>query len=553
MASNFRKAFNFRDGMQVATDDLVVSSNKIGIGTTSPARNLSVHGTSEFVGVTTFRDQFHVGAAATFIGPLDVGSVSVSAAGSVTATNFYGDGGTLSNLPTSQWVDTDVGLGFTSIYNIGNVGVGTTDPRWKLQVGGNPLAGTGYTYGFIVDHAGNTRSEGISTALRFDGFLEANLLTGKVTTDILPENLSITGILTASELTGRLVGIADTAATVLPGIDVTLTGIAATNVSVTGIITAAEINVGTGGTAFTALGTGNIGIGTVEPGKNLSIHQETGAAIEVVSDRGAAVVAVGQSVGYGNSSGQLRFGFQSRTLDLINQTTGGFRFLSHNAFGSGGIGTGNWAFVHGQTGIERMSLTWDGKLGIGNPVPTDTLTVVGTSTVTSTAYVGGNLEVVGNVSVGSIALPTIISGTNLNNTTGISTFNDLNVTGITTLGVTTATTVHTQSLTCSISVPISTTTQPGGIAALAAPNKSLEAAAISLTNQPVRAIVDAGVGVGSDSVVGAGLTQQCMLIVPSVDTMGRVGLVTFAGAIVFDTSDNKFKGWTGTQWKNFHT
>jgi hypothetical protein len=30
-------------------------------------------------------------------------------------------------------------------------------------------------------------------------------------------------------------------------------------------------------------------------------------------------------------------------------------------------------------------------------------------------------------------------------------------------------------------------------------------------------------------------------------------LNTVAGAIVFDTDDNKFKGWTGTQWKNFHT
>jgi len=551
MASNFRKAFNFRDGMQVATDDLVVSSNKIGIGTTSPARNLSVHGTSEFVGVTTFRDQFHVGAAATFIGPLDVGSVSVSAAGSVTATNFYGDGGTLSNLPTSQWVDTDVGLGFTSIYNVGNVGVGTTDPRWQLQVGGNPLAGTGYTFGFIVDHAGNTRAEGISTALRFDGFLEANLLTGEITEDILPDNLTITGILTASEFTGRLIGIADTAATIFPGIDVTLTGIAATNVSVTGIVTAAEINVGTGGTAFTALGTGNIGIGTVEPGKNLSIHQETGAAIEVVSDRGAAVVAVGQSVGYGNSSGQLRFGFQSRTLDLINQTTGGFRFLSHNAFGSGGIGTGNWAFVHGQTGVERMSLTWDGKLGIGNPSPVETLTVVGTSTVTSTAYVGGNLEVVGNVSVGSIALPDIVTNTNFNITSGISTFNNLNVTGITTLGITTTGALHCETMVSATGVAVGSTNITA--AAVHAPNKALEAAAISLTNDPVRAIVDAGVGVGSASVVAMGLTQQCMIIVPSVDTMGRVGLVTFAGAIVFDTSDNKFKGWTGTQWKNFHT
>jgi hypothetical protein len=554
MASNFRKAFNFRDGMQVATDDLVVSSNKVGIGTTAPARSLSVYGPSEFIGVATFTDAFHVGAAATFIGPVPLGdNVAVSAAGSVTATSFYGDGATLSNLPTSQWVDTDVGLGFTSIYAAGNVGVGTTDPRWTLQVGGNPLAGTGYTYGFIVDHAGNTRSEGISTALRFDGFLEANLLTGKITTDILPENLTITGIATASEFTGRLVGMADTAETIKYGIDATFAGLAVTNLNVTGVGTFAELNVGSSGTCLTALDTGNVGLGTENPGKTLSIVKNANATIEVISETGQANVAIGQSVGFGNSSAQIRFGQQRDTLDILNNTVGGTRFISHNAFGSVGFNTGNWAFIYGQTGEERFSITWDGKVAVGNPLPTETFTVVGTSTVTSTAYVGGNLEVVGNVSVGSIALPTIISGTNLNNTTGISTFNDLNVIGITTLGVTTATTVNVQSLTCALSVAISTTTQPGGIAALAAPNKSLEAAAISLTNSPVRAIVDAGVGVGSDSVVGAGLTQQCMLIVPSVDTMGRVGLVTFAGAIVFDTSDNKFKGWTGTQWKNFHT
>ena len=46
-------------------------------------------------------------------------------------------GSTLSNLPTSQWVDIDVGLGFTSIYNAGgNVGIATTDPRHGLQIGG---------------------------------------------------------------------------------------------------------------------------------------------------------------------------------------------------------------------------------------------------------------------------------------------------------------------------------------------------------------------------------------------------------------------------------
>lgn len=551
MASNFRKAFNFRDGMQVATDDLVVSSNKVGIGTTSPARSLSVYGPSEFVGIATFTDAFHVGAAATFSEVVTItDNVTISGSG-ITATAFFGNGATLSNLPTSQWVDTDVGLGFTSIYAAGNVGVGTTDARHIFQVGGNPV-GTGYTLGFIVDHAGNTRAEGISTALRFQGFLESTWLTGKIDTARLPENITITGIATASEFTGRLVGMADTAETIKYGIDATLAGLAVTNLNVTGVGTFAELNVGSGGTCLTALDTGNVGLGTENPGKTLSILKNANAAIEVISETGQANVAIGQSVGFGNSSAQLRFGQQRDTLDIVNNTVGGTRFISHNAFGSVGFNTGNWAFVYGQTGEERFSITWDGKVAVGNPLPTETFTVVGTSTVTSTAYVGGNLEVVGSVTVGSIALPESISNTNLYNTSGISTFNNLHVTGITTLGVTTVTNqLNTQTIINSQNVAIGTDATTG--AGIYAPNKSIEAGAISLTSNVPRAIVDAGVDPNNVHVVGMGLTQQCMLIVPSVDTMGRVGLVTYAGAIVFDTSDNKFKGWTGTQWKNFHT
>ncbi len=551
MASNFRKAFNFRDGMQVATDDLVVSSNKVGIGTTSPARSLSVYGPSEFVGIATFTDAFHVGAAATFSEVVTItDNVTISGSG-ITATAFFGNGATLSNLPTSQWVDTDVGLGFTSIYAAGNVGVGTTDARHIFQVGGNPV-GTGYTLGFIVDHAGNTRAEGISTALRFQGFLESTWLTGKIDSARLPENITITGIATASEFTGRLVGMADTAETIKYGIDATLAGLAVTNLNVTGVGTFAELNVGSGGTCLTALDTGNVGLGTENPGKTLSILKNANAAIEVISETGQANVAIGQSVGFGNSSAQLRFGQQRDTLDIVNNTVGGTRFISHNAFGSVGFNTGNWAFVYGQTGEERFSITWDGKVAVGNPLPTETFTVVGTSTVTSTAYVGGNLEVVGSVTVGSIALPESISNTNLYNTSGISTFNNLHVTGITTLGVTTVTNqLNTQTIINSQNVAIGTDATTG--AGIYAPNKSIEAGAISLTSNVPRAIVDAGVDPNNVHVVGMGLTQQCMLIVPSVDTMGRVGLVTYAGAIVFDTSDNKFKGWTGTQWKNFHT
>ncbi len=45
------------------------------------------------------------------------------------------DGSNLQGLPTSQWDNVDVGLGYTSIYARGNVGVGTVDPRFTLQVG----------------------------------------------------------------------------------------------------------------------------------------------------------------------------------------------------------------------------------------------------------------------------------------------------------------------------------------------------------------------------------------------------------------------------------
>ena len=46
-----------------------------------------------------------------------------------------------------------------------------------------------------------------------------------------------------------------------------------------------------------------------------------------------------------------------------------------------------------------MTLTYEGKLGIGITSPDHTLYVVGTSTVTQDAYVGGNLEVNGGLTI----------------------------------------------------------------------------------------------------------------------------------------------------------
>ena len=59
---------------------------------------------------------------------------ALSSAGVVT---YYGDGGKLNNIPTSQWKDLNIGLGFTSIYNEGFVGIVTGDPRFALQISGS--------------------------------------------------------------------------------------------------------------------------------------------------------------------------------------------------------------------------------------------------------------------------------------------------------------------------------------------------------------------------------------------------------------------------------
>ena len=139
--ANFRKSFNFRNGVQVDNDNLVVNANGlVGIGTTIPTEALDVRGSATVSGLVTAASvnstDLNVTGVGTF-GTITDGSITISS-GIITAVSgvvtFYGDGVGLVNIPTSQWIDTDVGLGFTSIYAAGNVGIATTDPRNTLQI-----------------------------------------------------------------------------------------------------------------------------------------------------------------------------------------------------------------------------------------------------------------------------------------------------------------------------------------------------------------------------------------------------------------------------------
>ena len=455
--ASIRKSFSFRNGVQVDEDNFIVNANGlVGIGTSVPSEFLDVRGTAKVVGLVTASDVFVSGVAT--ITEIQVGSAITISSGVISATSFKGDGSTLSNLPTSQWEDVDVGLGFTSIYAIGNVGIATTDPRQSFQVGGDPSA-TG-KIGVGINSIGNIRASGIVTATSFVGALTGDVtgdvtgdLTGAVTGNVtgnitgnVDGNINSTGLSTFTQLsvTG-LVNVGTAATFNSGGLDVTgvttstsfdgaLTGDVTGNVTGnltgnvvgdinSGVTTAStELNVGTGGTALTSLNTGRVGVGTAIPGSDVTVRKATNASVEVVSDSGTTKLSIGNSISAGKSTGILRFGNTSNTFDVINNDTGDLNFILD---GDNNSGTGNFKFVNNVT--ERVRITNDGKLGIAITNPSHQLHVVGTSTVTGNAFVGGNLSVGGTIT-GTLSLGNVIEGTNILTTSGISTFKQINIT-----------------------------------------------------------------------------------------------------------------------------
>ena len=180
--ANIKKNFNFRNGVQVDDDNLLVTSTGlVGIGTTIPVEALDVRGNVIITGFTSATSQ-NVGflTVATLEPTKIIGAGLSVVSGIVTASGtgiitFFGDASNLLGMPTSQWADVDVGLGFTSIYNTGgNVGITTLDPRTTLQVGGNVDAAE---KGVGISSVGNINAAGIITAASFVGDLTGNIVS----------------------------------------------------------------------------------------------------------------------------------------------------------------------------------------------------------------------------------------------------------------------------------------------------------------------------------------------------------------------------------------
>lgn len=631
--ANYRKSFNLRNGVQVDDDNFIVNANGlVGIGTSVPTEFLDVRGNAKIVGLVTATSvsaaNLLVSGVTTFT-TLTNGTITINS-GIITASSgivtYYGDGQGLINIPTSQWTTASVG----SIYNLGTVGIATTSPNYFLQIGGDPAS----TNGIGINSTGDIRASGIITAASFVGsgsqitqINATNISSGTLSNSRLPTNINISGIITASTFSGNVnsgvgtfnnqlvvnggatvsgvitatsfIGTAS-AAQSLTGTPNIAVGVVTSSSILAGLVTAgistafSTLHVGTGGTGFAALNSGRIGIGTALPTSDIQVRKSNGTLVEIISDTSQARISIGQSVGVGKSTATLTFGNTTKTLDISNNDTGNINLYLHS--GPSGVGTGRFAWLYGQTNAELASLTYTGNFGIGITNPSNTLHVVGTSTVTGNAWFGNNVNILGTLTVGSLTLPSIVSNTNLNNSSGVSTFyrvrttNNLIVSTGASIGIGTespivtidargqnalfgsigiGTTSTNQTLKVSgstllTSVAIgSTTLDDGSGLGVYGGTTTLSSNSISGINSTI-VVLDStcavGVGTtsyrsaldfgdaGKDNLGGIG----AYMIVPRLNNTQRAGLSTVAGAFIFNITTSKFQGYTGTGWTDFH-
>ena len=690
--ANIRKQFNFRNGVQVDDDNLnVTPTGLVGIGTTLPTESLHVNGNAKIVGFascgTIFVESLEATSATietinlnTTIGSVVGGGVSI-VSGIITGADsgivtYFGDGGNLLNLPTSQWVDVDSGVGYTSIYAAGNVGVGTIVPAFTFQVAGNQdISVEGFAGGVGISSDGDVLITGVTTSGKFAGIgsdltlLNANnISSGTISASRLPvlsssaldSNQSL-GIVTVTKLdadnivadsvlvslastfssgltvTGDLVATATTAKGLVDSPGIAVTSISATEITtdtiiadsvlvslastfsngltVTGSLVATattaqslttdsdvdinDLTVGVATVSTRLVADTDVGIGTSAPPDKLSVY---GGNVKVYSETDISTISIGSSVDNTGHNGQLRYGNNiglfdystAASFDLINHGYGNFNYyLDAQESAPIGIKTGDFHWFH-KTSTELMTLTYDGKLGIGNTQPEVRLHVTGSSKFANDATFEQNLNVDGTLSASTFSIESVTAVDMV--ATGVVTatkFNGLLEADSNNIidGVDSEF-IHVQEIlavgSASTSNPISSgkliigdsddrvfVTNGGQIGigtislrtnpdnsdtdeqfTIVALDRTAGLGAVGVGTTALQSLVDfSSVGVGRTEIFTVeqpDVAKMRFMLPPKISTDERAGLTTVSGATIYNTTTNKLQVYTGTAWENLH-
>ena len=442
--ANFKKSFNFRNGVQVDNDNFVVNSNGlVGIGTSVPTEALDVIGNVDVDGL------FNTPLATIGVSTITyVVADNVNVGGAVTANTFFGSAAGLTDIyaiAVDGWYITGTGhISTTSSVSVGldqpdnadaqftvgsDVSIGATVRLRDNHIILNSFNGSENT----SDITNDPKQSGLGFDVRFDNngtSVLGALINGNYDIDkcdlhfnvredlnsnfpVVPamsittdQNIGVntdnptsalyvygdgyyTGVVTA-----RSYYADDIFATTVTG---NLIGIANTALDVDddANITINSVNSGFSTTGISTVHDllyveSDIGVGTEVPSTDIHVSRTEDAGIQVTAVNSVATVTVGRNANATTASGQLRFGnddgsFPASTtdsFDLINYDDGNINFYLN----PGGSGTGvfNW-FAPGLSNI--MTLNQEGYLGLDDNNPDVLLSVNGNARITGIATI----------------------------------------------------------------------------------------------------------------------------------------------------------------------
>ena len=415
MPSNYKTVINFRDGIQVDTDDLISNNGLVGIGSTIPRQQLDVRGNiivsenSEFnnvkvTGITSFQNDVAVSSGssvgigtsvpeAAFQVGIGTTGFTVDEQGNVTAVEYFGSGANLTNIPASVW--TNPGAGNT-IFTLKDVGIGTEQPRNGADFG--------VGYEILMD-----AESGIGT---FEGIVTKNITvlnqTGAGQGNVEAEVGTFSTITATSNITGSLIGNADTAtlATNAQGLTdvpaIIVSSVVSGGGTFSNLTEFESIQVSGGITASNGIVTATTFSGTATTSLNAAIAYGIGGDPDIQVDsvdingtaptflRGAGVSTVGEDLRVGNFLGV------GNTVSAVGDAGG---FIGTVRVHNGDLILGGSISIGGSlVGTVELGSTQNiNVLNVGAG-----LSVAGISTFQGTVTGGADFNVTGTVTAGEL-------------------------------------------------------------------------------------------------------------------------------------------------------